>query len=386
MPVIVAVAYFGVSAPHNFLPRWFVNTFQKMRNEDGEELKTTEKTEYLFNRELAESGIDNDNLADIMTWVCPGDDVTAKGMVASRFRCMIGMPQYFDYDSPADVETVDLDRILNLKSSPFYRRMRQKIEDIFGSESESKEKIDWESPAGVAYKEALVLSPLAKRFSMTRVIHETDRIHIMYGFVAAFLGTEFAIYLYKKSIENMTAAEKRVYRSRYLIATWAIGFTLWYFGCKIRNNFFEQTADVAAASYGPDLAKGGIEFYDKMLARNVALRELLGKEGEKRFTPQGELRNCFSNWIRNFNLPVYHRTIMSRRKTVARTLEEIEELSYEELAHYLEAQRVRRKPRKTLLMPMKSLTNWKNEEAEELDRSAGVIEYDAKLLEAFTKR
>ena len=53
-------------APHNFLPRWFVNTFQKMRNEDGEELKTTEKTEYLFNRELAESGIDNDNLADIM--------------------------------------------------------------------------------------------------------------------------------------------------------------------------------------------------------------------------------------------------------------------------------------------------------------------------------
>ena len=77
-----------------------------------------------------------------------------------------------------------------------------------------------------------------------------------------------------------------------------------------RNNFFEQTADVAAASYGPDLAKGGIEFYDKMLARNVALRELLGKESEKRFTPQGELRNCFSNWIRNFNLPVYHRTIM----------------------------------------------------------------------------
>merc|ERR1711970_1664017 len=62
-------------------------------------------------------------LADIMTWVCPGDDVTAKGMVASRFRCVIGMPQYFDYDSPADVETVDLDRILNLKSSPFYRRM-----------------------------------------------------------------------------------------------------------------------------------------------------------------------------------------------------------------------------------------------------------------------
>ena len=179
------------------------------------------------------------------TWVCPGDDVTAKGMVASRFRCMIGMPQYFDYDSPADVETVDLDRILNLKSSPFYRRMRQKIEDIFGSESESKEKIDWESPAGVAYKEALVLSPLAKRFSMTRVIHETDRIHIMYGFVAAFLGTEFAIYLYKKSIENMTAAEKRVYRSRYLIATWAIGFTLWYFGCKIRCGELERAVTIS---------------------------------------------------------------------------------------------------------------------------------------------
>ena len=76
----------------------------------------------------------------------------------------------------------------------------------------------------------------------------------------------------------------------------------------------------------------------------------------------------------------------SRRKTVAKILDELDAMTYEELEGYLEAQRIRRRPRKTLFSPMKAVYSWKNEEAEELDRSAGVIEYDSKLLEAFKRQ
>lgn len=385
VPVAVAIVYFGSQVPSSLLPRWFVNKFHKIRDENEEELKTSKNTELIFNREICESGIENENMASILTFVCRGDEAISKGMITTRFDCMIGMPHYFNYESRSDVDSVDLDRILNLKLSHHYRRIRQ----LFGSsnsESSDINRIDWNSPAGVAYKESLVLSPLAKRFAMTRVVHETDRVHLLYGFVCTFIGTELAIFLYKRSLRDMSPAERRLYKGRYLLATWALGFAVWFGVCKIRNNFLERTADEKAASYGPDLAEGGLEYYNKMLARNRALRELLGKEGEKRFTAKGQPRFCFSNWIQDFTLPFYHLTLMSRRKTVAKILDELDAMTYEELEGYLEAQRIRRRPRKTLFSPMKAVYSWKNEEAEELDRSAGVIEYDSKLLEAFKRQ
>ena len=167
------------------------------------------------------------------TFVCRGDEAISKGMITTRFDCMIGMPHYFNYESRSDVDSVDLDRILNLKLSHHYRRIRQ----LFGSsnsESSDINRIDWNSPAGVAYKESLVLSPLAKRFAMTRVVHETDRVHLLYGFVCTFIGTELAIFLYKRSLRDMSPAERRLYKGRYLLATWALGFAVWFGVCKIR--------------------------------------------------------------------------------------------------------------------------------------------------------
>jgi len=387
VPYTVTFVYVGTQVPNFFFPRWFVNKFYKLRDENEEDLKTTTTTEQLFNREICESGIEHENLADILTFVCRGDDPINKGMIASRFTCMIGMPLYFNFESRADVDAVDLDRLLNLKVSPPYRNLRKRIEGIFESRiGESKaDTIDWNSPAGLAYKESLVLSPLAKRFAMTRIVHETDRVHQLYGLCGAFIGTEMATVLYKRFIKDFTPAERRLYRGRVILAAWTLGFAVWFAACKIRNNFFERSADEAAASYGPDLAEGGLEYYDKMLARNVALRELLGKEGEKRFSAKGVPRFCFANWIQEFNLPFYHRTVMSRRNTVAKIILEFDAMSYEEMADYLESQRIRRRPRKTLFTPLKASFNWKSKEAEELEQSVGVLEYDSKLSEAYKK-
>jgi len=386
VPFAVAIVYFGSQLPNTLFPYYFVNKFYKMRDEEDKELKTTKKTELIFNREVCESGIENENMADILTYVCRSDDGATKGLIAGRFTCMIGIPYYFKYETRADVDADDLNRIHNLKVDSNYRKMRRTIEWLFGGEgSDAPGNIDWNSPAGLAYKESLVLSPMAKRFAMTRLIQETDRFHLGYGFGAAFLGTEFAMALYRRSTRDMSPSDRRLIRGRYLFVTWAVGFAVWFYACKIRNNFFERTSDEKSAGYGPDFAEGGIEYYDKMLARNVALRELLGKDGEKRFTAKGNIRTSFQNWIRDFNIPLYHRSIASRRATVEKILIDFDEMTYEEMEYHLEAQRVLRRPRKTLFSPMKATFNWKNEVADELDRSAGVLEYDASLQENFKR-
>ena len=76
-----------------------------------------------------------------------------------------------------------------------------------------------------------------------------------------------------------------------------------------RNYYYERGSDVSTASIGPDFAAGGIEYYQKAMARNRALRELLGVQGEKRFTASGNVRTCFANWMEDLNIPVVHRTL-----------------------------------------------------------------------------
>lgn len=46
----------------------------------------------------------------------------------------------------------------------------------------------------------------------------------------------------------------------------------------------EIKADEQAANVSPSYAEGGLEFYEKILQRNTALRQLMGKEGEKLYT------------------------------------------------------------------------------------------------------
>lgn len=49
----------------------------------------------------------------------------------------------------------------------------------------------------------------------------------------------------------------------------------------------EISADERAANVSPSYAEGGLEFYEKILQRNTALRQLMGKEGEDLYTVFG---------------------------------------------------------------------------------------------------
>ena len=58
----------------------------------------------------------------------------------------------------------------------------------------------------------------------------------------------------------------------------------------------EKVLDEAACQIGPSYARGGVEFYDKLLQRHIALREML-PDGNRLFNLKGE---NYSN-LRNSN-------------------------------------------------------------------------------------
>ncbi|CAH1959442.1 unnamed protein product [Acanthoscelides obtectus] len=67
--------------------------------------------------------------------------------------------------------------------------------------------------------------------------------------------------------------------------------------------FAEERIDKKLKQIDPRFAEGGAEYYRKVLQRNIALRTLMGSEGERRFSITGN-ENTF---LRTRNLPLVHR-------------------------------------------------------------------------------
>ncbi|KAL1232961.1 Transmembrane protein [Trichinella spiralis] len=76
---------------------------------------------------------------------------------------------------------------------------------------------------------------------------------------------------------------KRFVLQQQLHTIWALN---WPLG-KLKQ-FIARQGVVGALSIGDDYQKGGVEFFEKCLHRNLILRDLLGNHGKQMFTSQGD--------------------------------------------------------------------------------------------------
>lgn len=67
--------------------------------------------------------------------------------------------------------------------------------------------------------------------------------------------------------------------------------------------YYETEVDKKLCELGPDFIESGVIFYDKLLQRNQALRELMGSEGERKYSKLGN-ENYF---LRQPRLALVHR-------------------------------------------------------------------------------
>ncbi|NXM66725.1 TM177 protein, partial [Serilophus lunatus] len=151
-------------------------------------------------------------------------------------------------------------------------------------------KVDWESSEGVALKEALTFSLRAQKFAIAReVLYLQSGSPLASATVApACLAGTFLCGRVMKLLLGLSHGPL-ILRGICNIVTAAGGLLCYCVSSDAVTHHLDCRADRKAATVSTDYARGGVEFYDKILSRNRILRGLMGKQGTKMYAPSGNL-------------------------------------------------------------------------------------------------
>lgn len=191
-----------------------------------------------------------------------GYDMFHAGSVNSKFGSAIGIPINFTYKSLEDLEKDNIQ--VNQKS------------------------VDWTSEVGKKLADALILPERVQEFAICREILMTQNNKIIYDsvypFASVFLVYNMAQYVNNKL--NLYAKPAMIRVTLYSILT-TFGVGTYFLMKDMSEVHFEAQTDKKLCGLGPDYVERGKIFYEKLLSRNQALRELMGKEGESKYSTMG---------------------------------------------------------------------------------------------------
>ncbi|NWS11133.1 TM177 protein, partial [Pachyramphus minor] len=151
-------------------------------------------------------------------------------------------------------------------------------------------EVDWESSEGVALREALTFSLQAQKFAIAReVVYLQNGSPLKSAVVAptCLAGT----FLCGRGIKLLLGLSHGpvILRGLCNIVTAAGGLLCYYLASDALTYHLDCKADRRAAMVSKDYARGGVEFYDKILSRNRILRGLMGTQGVKMYASSGNL-------------------------------------------------------------------------------------------------
>ncbi|XP_008291137.1 transmembrane protein 177 [Stegastes partitus] len=176
--------------------------------------------------------------------------------------------------------------------------------------------VDWSSEVGSALKEALVFSHDAQKFAIAR---EVARLQsggpIISAAVAPFCLS--GVWVYSVVLKQVFGLHTgpMLLRGAANVLGLGIGAVSYLLTSDAVNQWIDNSSDRCAAGVSHDYAKGGVEFYDKILSRNKTLRSLMGQKGEEMYAPSG---NLFPAHI----LQLKHTPYTSRREGILALLKE----------------------------------------------------------------
>ncbi|XP_078538210.1 transmembrane protein 177 [Lissotriton helveticus] len=170
--------------------------------------------------------------------------------------------------------------------------------------------VDWDSTDGAALRDALSLSHEAQKFALAReIVYVKDNSPLIHATVAPFclLGTCLSGVAIKQLLGLYLGPV--LLRGFCNLAVMTFGLVVFFFTDDAINQWLDYKSDRTAAAISKDYAKGGVEFYNKMLSCNRTLRHLMGKQGEEIYAASGNLFPRF--WFR-----LKHAPYTSRRDLV----------------------------------------------------------------------
>ncbi|KAM4560982.1 transmembrane protein 177 [Fundulus diaphanus] len=230
----------------------------------GEPVVLSEKLESLFQQVLKDFGVSSDK--NFSAFASFGFHPVGAGVPWLPAGAQIGLPANFNSttDDPHGITNRNI--FINGKT------------------------VDWSSEAGCALKEALVFSLEAQKFGIAR---EVARLQsggpLMTAAVAPFcLGGVWVYSVVLKQVFRLHGGPVLM-RGAVNVLALGIGAVSYFLTSDALSQWVDYSADRRAAGVSREYARGGVEFYDKILSRNKTLRSLMGQKGEEMYAPSGNL-------------------------------------------------------------------------------------------------
>ncbi|XP_069790968.1 transmembrane protein 177 [Narcine bancroftii] len=176
--------------------------------------------------------------------------------------------------------------------------------------------IKWDSEVGKFLRESLTFSSDAQKFAIAReVMYLQSNGPVFQSIVgSACLAGTYVIGLAAKQALGLYSGPFLL-RNLFNLAVAGMGLVGYFLFSDAVNHWLDYRSDHRTATLSKNYAKGGIEFYDKILTRNQTFRFLLGKKGMEMYATNGNLFP--KNWFR-----LKHPPYTSRKKMIENTLKD----------------------------------------------------------------
>ncbi|KAF7669032.1 hypothetical protein LDENG_00256690 [Lucifuga dentata] len=150
--------------------------------------------------------------------------------------------------------------------------------------------VDWDSDTGSTLRDALAFSLEAQKFAIAR---EVARLNsggpVLNAAVAPVcLGGVWVYSVVLKQVFGLHGGPA-LFRGAVNILALSLGAVSYLLTSDAVSQWIDFNSDRHAAGVSREYAKGGVEFYDKILSRNKTLRSLMGQKGEEMYAPSGNL-------------------------------------------------------------------------------------------------
>ncbi|KAG4069494.1 hypothetical protein HA402_006860 [Bradysia odoriphaga] len=239
----------------NYVPNTIlVDKFKSllMAYKQGEEREVPEKLQRRFGYAMDLCKCTNYEKNFLESFMTFGFDTMELGSTKSRFGAHIGIPTNYLYDKISDIERPDM-------------RVRYK-------------EIKWSSEDGITLQNSLVLTEMEQVFGLARSILmvKSHKLLLESFYPPVCIMAMYGAGYYINQKMRLHGRPLGMRLCLYTILS-VFGYGLYAFMKDFTQVYHETNADKQLAEIAPEFIDVGITFYDKLLKKNVALRNLTGE-------------------------------------------------------------------------------------------------------------
>lgn len=248
----------------------YFNIYYTFRN--GEEKVVSDKILERIEKSMEVLKLNKFEKALIKPFMVVGFDIFEAGSTKSKFGCALGLPSNFNYESTKDIN----------KSEILFRN----------------KPINWESDAGKNLEKAIVLTENEQIFAISKSIlqFQTQKVLLNSIFPTVSFVMVYSVGTSLNHAMKLFSGPVFVRGIMYTILG-MFGIGSWTFMKDFNQVQYDKEIDQKLSELGESMISAGAGYYEKLLLKNIALKELIG---DNTYTSKGNI-NYF---IRSKSLPL----------------------------------------------------------------------------------